>query len=92
MELVRFDMSEYMESHTIARLIGAPPGYIGYEEGGLLTEAINKTPHALVLLDEVEKAHPDIYNLLLQIMNYGTVTNTERQKSRFSSCNNSDDL
>jgi ATP-dependent Clp protease ATP-binding subunit ClpA len=73
-DLVRFDMSEYMESHTVSRLIGAPPGYVGYEQGGLLTDAVNKTPHAVVLLDEIEKAHPDIYNILLQVMDYGKLT------------------
>jgi len=73
-DLIRFDMSEYMESHAVARLIGAPPGYVGYEQGGLLTEAVNKSPHAVLLLDEIEKAHPDIFNLLLQIMDHGTLT------------------
>lgn len=72
--LIRFDMSEYMEAHAVARLIGAPPGYVGYEQGGLLTEAVNKTPHAVLLLDEIEKAHPDIFNLLLQVMDHGTLT------------------
>lgn len=73
-ELIRFDMSEYMERHTVSRLIGSPPGYVGYEEGGLLTEAVNKHPHAVVLLDEIEKAHIDIYNILLQVMDHGTLT------------------
>lgn len=73
-ELIRFDMSEYQEAHTVARLIGAPPGYVGFDQGGLLTEALSKNPHAVVLLDEVEKAHPDIYNLLLQVMDHGTLT------------------
>ena len=73
-ELIRFDMSEYMESHAVSRLIGAPPGYVGYEQGGLLTEAINRHPHSVLLLDEIEKAHPDIFNLLLQIMDHGTLT------------------
>jgi ATP-dependent Clp protease ATP-binding subunit ClpA len=74
MELIRFDMSEYMEKHSVARLIGAPPGYVGFDQGGLLTDAIDKTPYAVVLLDEIEKAHPDIYNLLLQVMDYGKLT------------------
>ncbi|HEU5047554.1 MAG TPA: ATP-dependent Clp protease ATP-binding subunit ClpA [Rickettsiales bacterium] len=74
MELIRFDMSEYMEKHAVSRLIGAPPGYVGYEQGGLLTDAIDKTPYAVVLLDEIEKAHQDIYNLLLQVMDYGKLT------------------
>lgn len=82
-ELMRFDMSEYMEQHSVSRLIGAPPGYIGHNEGGLLTEAVNKTPHAVVLLDEIEKAHPDIYNLLLQIMDYGMLTDSNGRKSDF---------
>ncbi|MBT8121878.1 MAG: AAA family ATPase, partial [Gammaproteobacteria bacterium] len=72
-ELVRFDMSEYMERHTVSRLIGAPPGYVGYDQGGLLTEAINKSPHVVLLLDEIEKAHPDVFNLLLQVMDHGTL-------------------
>lgn len=74
MEMLRFDMSEYMEKHSVARLIGAPPGYVGFDQGGLLTDAIDKTPYAVVLLDEIEKAHPDIYNLLLQVMDYGKLT------------------
>jgi ATP-dependent Clp protease ATP-binding subunit ClpA len=74
MELLRFDMSEYMEKHSVARLIGAPPGYVGFDQGGLLTDAIDKTPYAVVLLDEIEKAHPDIFNLLLQVMDYGKLT------------------
>lgn len=82
-ELIRFDMSEYMERHTISRLIGAPPGYVGYDEGGLLTEAVNKHPHSVVLLDEIEKAHPDVYNLLLQIMDHGTLTDTNGRKTDF---------
>ena len=73
-ELVRFDMSEYMERHTVSRLIGAPPGYVGFDQGGLLTDAILKHPHAVVLLDEIEKAHPDVFNLLLQVMDHGTLT------------------
>lgn len=82
-ELIRFDMSEYMERHSISRLIGAPPGYVGYDEGGLLTEAVHKTPHSIVLLDEIEKAHPDVYNLLLQIMDHGTLTDMNGRKSDF---------
>lgn len=82
-ELMRFDMSEYMERHSISRLIGAPPGYVGYDEGGLLTEAVNKTPHSIVLLDEIEKAHPDVYNLLLQIMDHGTLTDMNGRKTDF---------
>ncbi|MDR0669074.1 MAG: ATP-dependent Clp protease ATP-binding subunit ClpA [Treponema sp.] len=79
----RFDMSEYQEKHTVSRLVGAPPGYVGYEEGGLLTDAIRKQPHAVVLLDEVEKAHPDIYNILLQIMDYATLTDNNGRKADF---------
>jgi len=82
-ELVRFDMSEYMERHTVSRLIGAPPGYVGYDEGGLLTDAILKHPHAVLLLDEVEKAHPDVFNLLLQVMDHGTLTDTNGRKVDF---------
>ncbi len=82
-ELLRFDMSEYMERHTVSRLIGAPPGYVGYDEGGLLTEAVNKNPHSVLLLDEIEKAHPDVYNLLLQIMDHGTLTDTNGRKTDF---------
>ncbi len=82
-ELVRFDMSEYMERHTVSRLIGAPPGYVGYDEGGLLTEAINKHPHAVLLLDEIEKAHPDVFNVLLQAMDHGTLTDTNGRKTDF---------
>jgi ATP-dependent Clp protease ATP-binding subunit ClpA len=81
--LIRFDMSEYQEKHTVARLIGAPPGYVGYEEGGLLTDAIRKTPYCVLLLDEVEKAHPDIYNILLQIMDYATLTDNTGRKADF---------
>jgi ATP-dependent Clp protease ATP-binding subunit ClpA len=79
----RFDMSEYQEKHTVSRLIGSPPGYVGYEEGGLLTDAIRKQPHSVVLLDEIEKAHPDIYNILLQIMDYATLTDNNGRKSDF---------
>ena len=82
-ELVRFDMSEYMERHTVSRLIGAPPGYVGFDQGGLLTEAINKHPHAVLLLDEVEKAHPDVFNLLLQVMDHGTLTDNNGRKADF---------
>jgi len=82
-ELLRFDMSEYMEKHTVSRLIGAPPGYVGHDEGGLLTEAVNKHPHAVVLLDEIEKAHTDIYNLLLQVMDNGTLTDSNGRKADF---------
>lgn len=82
-ELVRFDMSEYMEPHSVSRLIGSPPGYVGYEEGGLLTEAINKNPHSVLLLDEIEKAHKDIYNLLLQVMDHGTLTDNSGVSADF---------
>ncbi len=82
-ELVRFDMSEYMERHTVSRLIGAPPGYVGFDQGGLLTEEINKHPHSVLLLDEVEKAHPDVFNLLLQVMDHGTLTDTNGRKTDF---------
>ncbi|MGD8594640.1 MAG: AAA family ATPase, partial [Gammaproteobacteria bacterium] len=82
-ELLRFDMSEYMERHTVSRLIGAPPGYVGFDQGGLLTEEINKHPHAVVLLDEIEKAHPDVFNLLLQVMDHGTLTDTNGRKADF---------
>ena len=80
---LRFDMSEYMEKHAVARLIGSPPGYVGFEQGGLLTEAVKKTPYAVVLLDEIEKAHPDIYNILLQVMDYGTLTDNTGRKTDF---------
>ncbi len=83
MELIRFDMSEYMEAHTVSRLIGAPPGYVGFDQGGLLTEAVTKQPHSVVLLDEIEKAHPDIYNLLLQVMDHGTLTDNNGRKTDF---------
>jgi ATP-dependent Clp protease ATP-binding subunit ClpA len=79
----RFDMSEYQEKHTVSRLIGSPPGYVGYEEGGLLTDAVRKQPHSVVLLDEIEKAHPDIYNILLQIMDYATLTDNNGRKADF---------
>ncbi|MGE0325966.1 MAG: ATP-dependent Clp protease ATP-binding subunit ClpA [Polyangiaceae bacterium] len=83
-ELVRFDMSEYMERHTVSRLIGAPPGYVGYDRGGLLTEAIAKTPHCVLLLDEIEKAHPDVFNVLLQVMDHGRLTDNNGKQSDFS--------
>jgi len=73
-EFLRFDMSEYMERHTVSRLIGAPPGYVGFDQGGLLTDAVNKTPHCVLLLDEIEKAHPDLFNILLQVMDHATLT------------------
>jgi ATP-dependent Clp protease ATP-binding subunit ClpA len=82
-ELIRFDMSEYMERHTVSRLIGAPPGYVGYDQGGLLTEAVSKNPHAVVLLDEIEKAHPEVFNLLLQVMDHGTLTDNNGRKADF---------
>jgi ATP-dependent Clp protease ATP-binding subunit ClpA len=82
-ELLRFDMSEYMERHTVSRLIGAPPGYVGFDQGGLLTEAITKNPHCVLLLDEVEKAHPDVFNLLLQVMDHGTLTDNNGRKADF---------
>jgi len=82
-ELIRFDMSEYMERHAVSRLIGAPPGYVGFDQGGLLTEAVTKNPYAVVLLDEVEKAHPDIFNVLLQVMDHGTLTDTNGRKADF---------
>ena len=82
-ELIRFDMSEYMERHTVSRLIGAPPGYVGFDQGGLLTEAITKTPHAVLLLDEIEKAHPEVYNILLQVMDHGTLTDNNGRKADF---------
>jgi ATP-dependent Clp protease ATP-binding subunit ClpA len=82
-EFIRFDMSEYVERHAVSRLIGAPPGYVGFEQGGLLTEAVIKNPHAVVLLDEIEKAHPDIYNILLQVMDHGTLTDNNGRKADF---------
>ena len=83
LELIRFDMSEYMERHTVSRLIGAPPGYVGFDQGGLLTEQITKHPHCVVLLDEIEKAHPEVYNLLLQVMDHGTLTDNNGRKADF---------
>ncbi|MYM62221.1 ATP-dependent Clp protease ATP-binding subunit ClpA [Pseudomaricurvus sp. HS19] len=82
-ELVRFDMSEYMERHTVSRLIGAPPGYVGFDQGGLLTDAVTKHPHSVVLLDEIEKAHPEVFNLLLQVMDHGTLTDNNGRKADF---------
>jgi ATP-dependent Clp protease ATP-binding subunit ClpA len=85
-EFIRFDMSEYMEKHAVSRLIGAPPGYVGYEQGGLLTDALNKTPHCVLLLDEIEKAHPDLINVLLQIMDSGTLTDNNGKSASFRDC------
>jgi len=82
-ELIRFDMSEYMERHAVSRLIGAPPGYVGFDQGGLLTEAITKHPYSVLLLDEIEKAHPDIFNVLLQVMDHGTLTDNNGRKADF---------
>jgi len=82
-QMLRFDMSEYMERHTVSRLIGAPPGYVGFDQGGLLTEAVSKTPHAVLLLDEIEKAHPDVFNVLLQVMDHGTLTDNNGKKADF---------
>ena len=82
-DLIRFDMSEYMERHAVSRLIGAPPGYVGFDQGGLLTEAVTKKPHAVLLLDEIEKAHPDIFNVLLQVMDHGTLTDNNGRKADF---------
>jgi ATP-dependent Clp protease ATP-binding subunit ClpA len=82
-ELIRFDMSEYMEPHAVSRLIGAPPGYVGFDQGGLLTDAVLKHPHSVVLLDEIEKAHPDVFNILLQVMDHGTLTDNNGRKADF---------
>ncbi|MDO8315001.1 MAG: AAA family ATPase, partial [Rugosibacter sp.] len=82
-DLIRFDMSEYMERHAVSRLIGAPPGYVGFDQGGLLTEAITKKPHAVLLLDEIEKAHPEIFNILLQVMDHGSLTDNNGRKADF---------
>jgi ATP-dependent Clp protease ATP-binding subunit ClpA len=82
-QLIRFDMSEYMEAHSVSRLIGAPPGYVGFDQGGLLTEAVNKAPHAVLLLDEIEKAHPDLFNILLQVMDHGTLTDNNGRSADF---------
>jgi len=81
--LLRYDMSEYMEKHTVSRLIGAPPGYVGFEQAGMLTDAVLKTPHAVVLLDEIEKAHPDVWNILLQVMDHGFLTDNNGRKADF---------
>ena len=83
MEVIRFDMSEYMEKHAVSRLIGAPPGYVGFDQGGLLTEAVTKKPHCIILLDEIEKAHPDMFNILLQVMDHGTLTDNTGKKADF---------
>jgi ATP-dependent Clp protease ATP-binding subunit ClpA len=83
MELVRFDMSEYMEKHAVSRLIGAPPGYVGFDQGGLMTDAVDKNPYCVILLDEIEKAHPDVYNILLQIMDYGRLTDNNGKEVNF---------
>src|SRR6202008_3997862 len=82
-EFLRFDMSEYMERHTVSRLIGAPPGYVGFDQGGLLTDAINKNPHCVLLLDEIEKAHPDLFSILLQVMDHATLTDNNGRKADF---------
>jgi ATPases with chaperone activity, ATP-binding subunit len=82
-QFLRFDMSEYMEKHAVARLIGAPPGYVGFDQGGLLTESIRKNPHCVVLFDEIEKAHPDVFNILLQVMDYATLTDNNGRKADF---------
>ena len=82
-ELIRIDMSEYMERHAVSRLIGAPPGYVGFEQGGLMTEAVNKQPYCVLLLDEIEKAHPDIFNILLQVMDHGSLTDSNGRKTDF---------
>jgi ATP-dependent Clp protease ATP-binding subunit ClpA len=82
-EFLRFDMSEYMEKHTVSRLIGAPPGYVGFDQGGLLTDSVNKTPYAVLLLDEIEKAHPDLFNILLQVMDHATLTDNNGKKADF---------
>jgi ATP-dependent Clp protease ATP-binding subunit ClpA len=82
-EFIRFDMSEYMEKHTVSRLIGAPPGYVGFDQGGLLTDAVNKNPYAVLLLDEIEKAHPDLFSILLQVMDHATLTDNNGKKADF---------
>jgi ATP-dependent Clp protease ATP-binding subunit ClpA len=82
-DLIRFDMSEYMERHAVSRLIGAPPGYVGFDQGGLLTEAVTKKPHSVLLLDEIEKAHPDVFNVLLQVMDHGSLTDNNGRKADF---------
>lgn len=83
-EFIRFDMSEYMEKHTVSRLIGAPPGYVGFDQGGLLTDAVHKTPHCVVLLDEIEKAHPEVFNILLQVMDHASLTDNNGRRTDFS--------
>src|SRR5205085_6704122 len=83
LQFLRFDMSEYMEKHTVSRLIGAPPGYVGFDQGGLLTEAINRNPHAVLLLDEIEKAHPDLFSILLQVMDHATLTDNNGRQADF---------
>ena len=85
-KLTRFDMSEYMERHSVSRLIGAPPGYVGYDQGGLLTEAVDQNPHTVILLDEIEKAHPDLFNILLQVMDHGKLTDNNGKSVDFKSC------
>ena len=82
-EFHKFDMSEYMEKHSVSRLIGAPPGYVGFEQGGLLTDAVHKTPHSVVVLDEIEKAHPDIFNILLQVMDSASLTDNNGRRTDF---------
>ncbi len=82
-ELIRFDMSEYMEAHSVSRLVGAPPGYVGFDQGGLMTEAVTRNPHAVLLMDEIEKAHPDVFNILLQVMDHGTLTDTNGREADF---------
>ena len=82
-EFIRFDMSEYMEKHSVSRLIGAPPGYVGFDQGGLLTDAVHKTPHSVLVMDEIEKAHPDIFNILLQVMDHGMLTDNNGRKTDF---------
>src|SRR5947207_84293 len=82
-EFIRFDMSEYAEAHTVSRLIGAPPGYVGFDQGGLLTDAVNKTPYAVVVLDEIEKAHPNLFNILLQVMDHATLTDNNGKRANF---------
>ena len=86
LKLIRFDMSEYQEKHTVSRLIGAPPGYVGFEDGGLLTDAVRKEPNSVVLLDEIEKAHQDIFNVLLQVMDYGFLTDNQGRQADFRNC------
>jgi ATP-dependent Clp protease ATP-binding subunit ClpA len=82
-ELLRFDMSEYMERHTVSRLIGAPPGYVGFDQGGLLTDGVDQHPYCVLLLDEIEKAHPDLFNILLQVMDHGSLTDHNGKKIDF---------